>query len=126
VFFPIAKNANRTEIAWRDMMKKSYRLPQKTNSASIMNATLQPTPEDASRKTWLKIRVKSRARGEDIADSAVALLEKTKEMGLSLDTDNYLATREHTTTNAVAYWRKALQSENNRYLLKIRVGNLAQ
>jgi hypothetical protein len=90
-----------------------------------MNATLQPTPEDAARKTWLKIRKKSRARGENIADSAVALLEKTKEMGLSIDTDNYLATREHTTTNAVAYWRKALQSENNRFLLKIRVGNLA-
>jgi hypothetical protein len=107
------------------MMRKGYRLPQKTNIESLMNATLQPTPEDASRKTWLKIRQKSRARGEDIADSAVALLEKTKESGISTDTDVYIATREHTTTNAVAYWRKALQSENNRYLLKIRVGNLA-
>ena len=56
----------------------------------------------------------------------MALLEKTKESGISTDTDVYIATREHTTTNAVAYWRKALQSENNRYLLKIRVGNLAQ
>jgi hypothetical protein len=102
------KNAQRTEVAWRDMMKKSYRLPQKTNTESIMNATLQPTPEDAARKTWLKIRKKSRARGEDIADSAVALLDKSKEMGLSTNTDDYLATREHTTTNAVAYWRKAL------------------
>ena len=67
IFYPVATNAKKTEVAWRDVIKKSYRLPQKTSSESIMAATLQPTPEDASRKSWLVIRKKSRFRGEDIA-----------------------------------------------------------
>jgi hypothetical protein len=82
VFFPNPNNAKRSEVAWRDIIKKSYRLPQKTSSEAIMAATLQPTPEDASRKAWLVIRRKSRIRGEDIASSATAFLNKTKEMGI--------------------------------------------
>jgi hypothetical protein len=108
VFYPVTANAKRTDVAWRDVIKRSYRLPQKTNSESIMAATLQATPEDAARKTWLVLRKKSRFRGEDIAQSAVTFLSKTKELGISTDTDNYIATREHTTTNAVAFWRKQL------------------
>jgi hypothetical protein len=106
VFYPVDTNAKKTDVSWRDTIKRSYRLPQKTNSDSIMAATLQATPEDAARKTWLVLRKKSRIRGEDIAQSAVAFLSKTKEMGISTNTDNYIATREHTTTNAVAFWRK--------------------
>ena len=101
-------NAKKTDVAWRDVIKRSYRLPQKCSSEAIMAATLQATPEDAARKTWLVLRKKSRMRGEDIAQSAIAFLNKTKEMGISTDTDNYIATREHTTTNAVAFWRKQL------------------
>ena len=71
-----------------------------------MAATLQPTPQDAARKTWLKIRNKSRKRGENIADAAVNFLSETKEMGITTDTDIYIATREHTTTSAVMFWRK--------------------
>ena len=67
VFYPNPNNAKRTDVAWRDSIKKSYRLPQKTSSEAIMAATLQPTPEDAARKSWLGIRKKSRIRGEDIA-----------------------------------------------------------
>jgi hypothetical protein len=71
-----------------------------------MAATLQPTPQDAARKTWLKLRNKSRARGENIADAAVTFLSETKEMGITTETDIYIATREHTTTSAVMFWRK--------------------
>ena len=67
VFYPVTNNAKRTDVAWRDVIKRSYRLPQKTNSESIMAATFQATPEDAARKTWLVLRKKSRTRGEDIA-----------------------------------------------------------
>ena len=42
-----------------------------------------------------------------------------------MDTIEYVAIREQTTTAAVKFWRKELQKEPNRFVLKIRHENLA-
>lgn len=108
------------------MITACYRIPRTTGTETIMRATLQTTPEEAARKSWLKLRTKARDRGETIAVAATELINRTKELGVVPDTDIFTATKERTTTCAVVFWRKQLQQENNRYILKLRVGNLAQ